>query len=151
MRRLRRCKSRSIASRVVNLKLRDQIRYLCTCLSKLLGKIENMIERERELLNNNKVLTPFWKAIEWICMMLFLARFNVSKRCRFQKIPSGTEVNELPERSRLFNEVVKLCSSSLLRSDMRLSKREWRWNDEKLKKCIRKYLIQENRPDLSGL
>ena len=72
------------------------------------------------------ILTPFWKAIEWIWIMLFRAKLKVSRRWRFQKMPSGTEVNEFPERSRLFNDPVKLCSSSRWRSEIRLSNKRKR-------------------------
>ena len=78
------------------------------------------------------ILTPFWKAIEWIWIMLFRARLKVSRRWRFQKMPSGTEVNEFPERSRLFNDPVKLCSSSRWRSEMRLSNKRKRGVDLRL-------------------
>ena len=67
-------------------------------------------------------LTPFWKAMEWICMMLFRANLRISSLCRFQNMPSGTEVSEFPERSKLFNDPERLWSSSRWRSEMRLSR-----------------------------
>ena len=66
-------------------------------------------------------LTPFWNAIEWIWIILFLLRSKVSRRCRSQKIPSGTDVSEFPDKSRVFRDVANVWRSSLRSSDIWLS------------------------------
>ena len=67
-------------------------------------------------------LTPFWNAIEWIWMILFRLKSKLSSRCKSQKIPSGTDVSEFPDKSRTFRDVANVCRSSLRNSDMKLSK-----------------------------
>ena len=73
------------------------------------------------LARNQSVLTPFWNAIEWIWIILFLLRSKVSRRCRSQKIPSGTDVSEFPDKSRVFRDVANVWRSSLRSSDIWLS------------------------------
>ena len=67
-------------------------------------------------------LTPFWNAIEWIWMILLRLKSKLSSRCKSQKIPSGTDVSEFPDKSRAFRDVANVCRSSLRNSDMKLSK-----------------------------
>ena len=76
-----------------------------------------------KILKFNKILTPFWKAIEWIWMMLFLERSRISSRCRSQKIASGTDVKLFPERSKYLREVPNECKSSRFNSEMKLSEK----------------------------
>ena len=77
-----------------------------------------------KILKFNKILTPFWKAIEWIWMMLFLDRSRISSRCRSQKIASGTDVKLFPERSKYLREVPNECKSSRFNSEMKLSEKK---------------------------
>ena len=65
--------------------------------------------------------TPFWKAIEWIFMMLFLLRSRLNNCFRFQKTPSGTEVSELPARISVSREVERLFRSNCSMSEIWLS------------------------------
>ena len=65
--------------------------------------------------------TPFWKAIEWIFMMLFLLRSRLNNCFRFQKTPSGTEVMELPARISVSRELERLFRSNCSMSEIRLS------------------------------
>ncbi len=54
-------------------------------------------------------------------MMLFLLRSSRSSRCRSQKMPSGTDARELPERSRDFKEEESGRRSERRRSEIWLS------------------------------
>lgn len=84
---------------------------------------QTYLKKSGDVIYGTPWLTPFWKAMEWIWMMLFRLRSRVSRRWRSQKIASGTEVRQFPERSRTLSDSPSEWRSSRFSSDMKLSEK----------------------------
>ncbi len=79
--------------------------------------------------------------MECICMMLLRLRSSLSSLLRSQKIPSGTEVKEFPERSRLFKEEDKERRSDRRKSEIWLSRKEEKGTKKYVLYTVYKYCI----------